>query len=67
MKRDICPFCHKQVDQIGEDTMLSVNGRGFFKTMIYFHRSCYDKMVENNYKKSDRDYYTDMGKGLIQI
>ena len=67
MLRDICPFCKRQVAKTDKDTMLSVNGRGSYKTMIYFHRSCYDRMVEDNYKKSDRDYYTDMGKGLLQI
>lgn len=52
MKRDICPFCHKQVATTDKDTGLSVNGKGSFKTMIYFHRSCYISMVADNYRKA---------------
>lgn len=51
MERIICPFCKTTCVKNDKNTMLSVNGRGFYKTSIYFHRSCYNNMVNENYKK----------------
>lgn len=61
MERRTCPFCHQECLIADKDSQLSVNGRGFYKTKIWFHRSCFDKEVEKRYQESQRIRLKDIG------
>ena len=45
MRRTNCPWCNQVVYDNGKDIIKCVNGRGMFKTEIYAHRSCYERMI----------------------
>ena len=61
MLRKICPWCNREVDTEGKDLIKTVNGsirNGInFRTTMYAHRSCYERMVKENEKRSHSVVY----------
>lgn len=53
MLRLYCPWCNQLVNTSGADQIKCVNGRGMYKTEIYAHRSCYERICKNESKNNE--------------
>lgn len=61
MLRLYCPWCNQLVNTSSADQIKCVNGRGIYKTEIYAHRSCYERVTgyeskNNEHGQTDKAY-----------
>lgn len=61
MLRLTCPWCGTYVNTTSSQIIKTENGRGKFKTTMYAHRSCYERVTgyeskNNEHGQTDKAY-----------